>query len=88
MEWLEALIMGIFQGLTEFLPVSSSGHLALAGSLLGVNDPDQILTFTIAVHVATVCSTLFILWKDKFTPIIFQDFFINCPPSWINCFFN
>ena len=64
MEWLEALIMGIFQGLTEFLPVSSSGHMALAGSLLGVNDPDQILTFTVAVHVATVCSTLFILWKE------------------------
>lgn len=64
MEWIEALIMGIFQGLTEFLPVSSSGHLALAGSLLGVQDPDQILTFTIAVHVATVCSTLVILWKE------------------------
>ncbi len=64
MEWLEALIMGIFQGLTEFLPVSSSGHLALAGKLFGVNDPDQILTFTIAVHVATVCSTLVILWKE------------------------
>ncbi len=64
MEWIEALIMGIFQGLTEFLPVSSSGHLALAGNLLGVEDPDKILTFTIAVHVATVCSTLVILWKE------------------------
>ncbi len=64
MEWIEALIMGIFQGLTEFLPVSSSGHLALAGNLLGVEDPDKILTFTIAVHVATVMSTLVILWKE------------------------
>lgn len=64
MEWIEALIMGIFQGLTEFLPVSSSGHLALAGNLLGVEDPDKILTFTIAVHVATVCSTLVVLWKE------------------------
>lgn len=62
MDWLQALIMGVFQGLTEFLPVSSSGHLALAGALLGVEDPEQVLAFTIAVHIATVLSTLLMLW--------------------------
>lgn len=64
MDWLQALLMGIFQGLTEYLPVSSSGHLAIAAELLGVEDPDQIMPFTIAVHVATVLSTLVILWKE------------------------
>lgn len=64
MDWLQALIMGIFQGLTEYLPVSSSGHLAIAGELIGIEDPEQIMPFTIMVHVATVLSTLVILWKE------------------------
>lgn len=64
MDWIQALLMGIFQGLTEYLPVSSSGHLAIAGELLGVTDPDTIMPFTILVHAATVLSTLVILWKE------------------------
>ena len=63
MDWIEALILGIVQGLTEYLPVSSSGHLQIGQHLLGVNEVGG-LTFDIVVHVATVLSTLVILWKE------------------------
>ena len=63
MDTIEAILMGLLQGLTEYLPVSSSGHLTIAAALLGVNGEEN-LTFTIAVHVATVLSTLVILWKE------------------------
>ena len=63
MSWLEALVLGILQGLTEYLPVSSSGHLAIGSALFGINGEEN-LTFTIVVHIATVLSTLVILWKE------------------------
>ncbi|MBO4801267.1 MAG: undecaprenyl-diphosphate phosphatase [Bacteroidaceae bacterium] len=63
MDTIEALLMGLLQGLTEYLPVSSSGHLAIAAALFGV-DGESNLAFTIAVHVATVLSTLVILWQE------------------------
>ena len=63
MNWLEALILGIIQGLTEFLPVSSSGHLEIGKQLLNVEATDN-LTFTVVVHGATVLSTIFIFRKD------------------------
>lgn len=63
MTWLEALILGIVQGLTEFLPVSSSGHLEIGHALLGTTGEDN-LTFAIIVHTATVLSTLAVLWRE------------------------
>lgn len=63
MSWLEALVLGIVQGLTEYLPVSSSGHLAIGSALFGIQGEEN-LAFTIVVHVATVFSTLVILWKE------------------------
>lgn len=63
MSWFEALILGIVQGLTEYLPVSSSGHLAIGSALFGI-EGEENLAFTIVVHVATVFSTLVVLWKE------------------------
>lgn len=64
MDWIQALILGLVQGLTEYLPVSSSGHLELGKILLGPEAEAGGLTFDIVVHVATVLSTLVILWKE------------------------
>lgn len=63
MNTLQALIMGLLQGLTEYLPVSSSGHLTIASEIFGI-DGESNITFTIAVHVATVLSTLVILGSE------------------------
>ena len=63
MNEIQAFILGLIQGLTEYLPVSSSGHLAITSHFFGL-DGEQNLTFTVAVHVATVLSTLVVLWKE------------------------
>lgn len=63
MEWLEALILGLLQGLTEFLPVSSSGHLELGKALLGTEASNNLI-FTVVVHGATVLSTIVVFRKD------------------------
>ena len=77
MSWLEALILGIVQGLTEFLPVSSSGHLTILSNLFGL-EGESNLTMIVALHVATVLSTLLILWKEVVW--IFKDLFTK--QSW------
>lgn len=63
MEWFEAILLGLVQGLTEFLPVSSSGHLIIGKEILGIGAAENV-TFEVMVHAATVLSTITVLWKE------------------------
>lgn len=63
MSWFEAIVLGLIQGFTEFLPVSSSGHLELGKYLFGIN-PEANFYFSVAVHGATVLSTIVVLWAE------------------------
>tara|TARA_B100000795_G_scaffold92606_2_gene67713 strand:- start:7974 stop:8768 length:795 start_codon:yes stop_codon:yes gene_type:complete len=65
MEALDAIILGVIQGFTEFLPVSSSGHLELGKAILGDNSiPEESLLFTVILHFATALSTIVVFRKD------------------------
>lgn len=69
MEWLDALILGIVQGLAEYLPISSSGHIEICREILGLNlSSEDALQLNVVLHVATVLSTLVILWRE-FLPL-------------------
>jgi undecaprenyl-diphosphatase len=72
MNWFEAIVLGLIQGLTEFLPVSSSGHLELGKYLFGIN-PEANFYFSVAVHGATVLSTVAVLWAE--ITALFKGFF-------------
>ena len=63
MGYIEAIILGLVQGLAEFLPVSSSGHLALLQYFFDVKE-DQVLLFTVLLHVGTLISVFIIYWQD------------------------
>lgn len=86
MEWIDALILGIVQGLAEYLPISSSGHLAIFREILGVELPaDQNMMFDVMVHAATVLSTIVVLWhtfyplcKSFFTLRMDSEFYYVC----------
>lgn len=86
MEWIDALILGLVQGLSEYLPISSSGHLVIFREILGIDLPgEDALQFDLILHAATVCSTIVILWpmfsrlvKSFFTWKRDADFYYVC----------
>ncbi len=65
MNTIQAIILGIIQGLTEFLPISSSGHLVLFQKIFGINEPTLI--FDTMVHVGTLVAVVIVLWKEIFS---------------------
>ena len=103
MDYLDSLILGVIQGFTEFLPVSSSGHLELGKSLLGDNSlPKESMIFTVVLHFATALSTIVVFRKDiieiikellKFelnsnTQFVFKILISMIPASLIGVFFE
>lgn len=78
MEWFEAVLLGLVQGLTEFLPVSSSGHLEIGKVILGVETTDDLL-FTTMVHAATVLSTIVVFRKEVWDLLVG---FFGCLKDW------
>ena len=82
MKVLQAIIMGLIQGLTEFLPVSSSGHLALIKAIFGLETDTGIL-FDVLLHVATLISITVVFYKDVFRLVI--EFFYMCADLFKNC---
>lgn len=81
MDTLQALIMGVVQGLAEYLPISSSGHLEIFREILGLDlSGAESLEFDVLLHVATVLSTVFILWRE-FYPLCVSFFTVKRDPQ-------
>ena len=71
MSFFDAILLGLIQGLTEFLPISSSGHLVLGQALLGIKQQD--ILFEVVVHFGTLLAVFVLLWRDII--YLFKSFF-------------
>ncbi|MFM7079490.1 MAG: undecaprenyl-diphosphate phosphatase [Bacteroidota bacterium] len=79
---LEAIILGIVEGVTEFLPVSSTGHMIIASSLMGIAEDDFTKTFTVAIQLGAILSVLFLYWKRFFQTVgFYYKLFVAFIPS-------
>lgn len=76
MSYLESIVLGLVQGLAEFLPISSSGHLALLQQWFGIEE-DKVLLFAVLLHVGTLISVLIVYWKDVWELIVELGFTIK-----------
>lgn len=75
MNFVQAVVLGIIQGLTEFIPVSSTAHLLIGQSLLGIPSDDKIFSFNVIIQLGTVLAMLIFFWKDLFH--IVRSFFLG-----------
>lgn len=71
MTWIEAIVLAVIEGLTEFLPVSSTGHMIIASSLMGIASDPFVKTFTIAIQLGTILSVVVIYWQRFFQSMQF-----------------
>lgn len=78
-----AIILGIIEGLTEFLPISSTGHLALASHFLGILQNEQTILFEIAIQLGAILAVVFIYWKKLFNIELLTKLFIAFLPTGI-----
>ncbi len=83
MDILQAILLGIIEGLTEFLPVSSTGHLILATELLGIPQTDVVKSFNIAIQLGAICAVIALYFKSFFDIELIKKLFIGFLPTGI-----
>jgi undecaprenyl-diphosphatase len=81
MSGIEAIVLGIVEGLTEFLPISSTGHLTLVSHFLGIVQNDQFITFEIAIQLGAILAVVFFFWKKFFNIELLTKLFIAFLPT-------
>lgn len=69
MSWFEAILIAIVEGITEFLPISSTGHMIIAGKLLGVPDNDFTKLFTVGIQLGAIAAVVILYWKRFVGPL-------------------